>query len=503
MSITLKIVSYQRHTPEQHDSYSSDKTRISIGRNADNDFPLPDPQRFMSGLHCWIENRNDGWELQDVSTNGVFINGSKERIPKDESVSLNEGDLIKLGDYELEFSTKAVREAEPEEAEETDFFAAPKDPEARAATSRGQKDVNTPLSQMDEGMLADQISIDEIHGLNPPEEDPDPPSLQGKESRGSALRQHFRAPEVTADPPQEPEAPSDANDDLMAKYRLDPDELPHPEWDEATGTWKSVAKPDTPAQAISDETGKTDQGSDAPGTTPVEAEAPEQEQVTPESLTPKADSPKPRTPGPRIKADSALAAFMEGAGLDPSKFRPEDEAAFFFDLGMIIQNMTEGLMHTLASRRHVKREFRVDETQVGIRDNNPLKWAVSADEALTRLMTNTDSAYLSGPEAVSQALDDLNAHQLAALAGTEAALRNILKRFKPENVESRLDSGSVFGKLIPGFKKARHWDLYRALYNEVSEAADDDFQHLFGSQFRKAYEEQLNRIASSRKESSQ
>jgi type VI secretion system FHA domain protein len=165
--------------------------------------------------------------------------------------------------------------------------------------------------------------------------------------------------------------------------------------------------------------------------------------------------------------------------------------------------MTEGLMQVLASRRHVKREFRVDETQVETRDNNPLKWAVSVDDALTRLMTSTESAYLRGPEAVAQALNDLNAHQLAALAGTEAALRNILKRFMPKNVESRLDDGSVLRKFIPGLKKSRLWEVYEAVYNEVSEAADDDFQQLFGSQFRKAYKKQLDQINRLRKESSQ
>jgi type VI secretion system protein len=494
MPITLKIVSYQRHTPGQHDSFSTDRARISIGRNADNDYPLPDPQRFMSGLHCWIENRDDGWQLQDVSTNGVFINGSDDRIPKGESVKLNEGDLIKLGDYELKFSSQPAEAAQPDEEEETDFFASPKKPAVGHATPNGQKEVNTPLSQMDEGLLADQISIDEIHGLNTPAEDPDPPSLQGKEERASALRQHFRAPEVRTDPPQlRAESPQGSHDDPMAKYRLDTNQLPSAEWDDATGTWKSVAKSDIPVQTSNDAATKTDRNRDVMKRAPAKPAPAVQDEV----------APKPGAPRPRIVADSALAAFAYGAGLELSKFKPEDEAEFFTDLGMIMRNMTEGLMQVLASRRQVKREFRVDETQVETRDNNPLKWAVSVDDALTRLMTSTESAYLRGPEAVAQALNDLNAHQLAALAGTEAALRNILKRFMPKNVESRLDDGSVLRKFIPGLKKSRLWEVYEAVYNEVSEAADDDFQQLFGSQFRKAYKKQLDQINRLRKESSQ
>ncbi len=498
MPITLKIVSYQRHTPGQNDSFSTDRDQISIGRNAENDLALPDPQRFMSGLHCWIEKQDDGWRLKDVSLNGVFINGSEDRVPKGETISLSEGDLIKLGDYELEFSSRAAPVAQPEQ-EETDFFATPKLHDEDQAEQKGKKEINTPLSQMDEGLLADQISIDEIHGLNAPPEDPDPPSLQGREERVSALRHHINAPEAVPDTPEPvPEAPQGSNDDPMAKYRLAPDQMPDPQWDEKTGTWKSVSRPDPPAEAEID-------SADSPKaeeTEPVK----EEKKNTPSVIDPPVrdqDRPKPAKPKVPIVADSALAAFAIGAGLDPSKFKPEDEAEFFSDLGHMMRNMTEGLMQALTSRRQVKREFRVDETQVAVRDNNPLKWVVSADEALIRLLTSKDTAYLGGPEAVSQALDDLNAHQLAALAGTEAALRHILSRFKPGNVESRLDGGSALGKLIPGVNKARLWEFYKAIYNEMSEAADDDFQHLFGSHFRKAYEDQLDRITRSRKESTE
>ena len=67
-------------------------------------------------------------------------------------------------------------------------------------------------------------------------------------------------------------------------------------------------------------------------------------------------------------------------------------------------------------------------------------------------------------------------------------------------LESRLGHGSPLEKALPIVKKAKYWDFYRALYQEVSEATGDDFQKFFGSEFAEAYEKQLDRLKISRKE---
>jgi type VI secretion system protein len=133
-------------------------------------------------------------------------------------------------------------------------------------------------------------------------------------------------------------------------------------------------------------------------------------------------------------------------------------------------------------------------------ENNPFKFSVSAQEAMLRVLNRTDSAYLSGPVAAAEAIDDINAHQMAVMAGTEAALKSILQRFRPATLESRFGSDSILVKALPFLKKARYWEFYKILYDEVSEAADDDFQQYFGIEFSSAYEEQLDRLKISRKE---
>ena len=177
-----------------------------------------------------------------------------------------------------------------------------------------------------------------------------------------------------------------------------------------------------------------------------------------------------------------------------------DETAFFRDLGTLLNTVTEGLMQALSSRGQVKSEFRLEQTMIAPVENNPFKFSTSAREAMTRLFAEDDRAYLSGPAAAQEAIDDINAHQMAVLAGTEAALRSVLRRFQPAHLEERFEGQSAVGKLLPAIHKARCWDFYRVLYDELAEAADEDFQQLFGNEFSKAYKDQLERLKAARKD---
>jgi type VI secretion system protein len=151
------------------------------------------------------------------------------------------------------------------------------------------------------------------------------------------------------------------------------------------------------------------------------------------------------------------------------------------------------------TRNQVKSEFRIDQTMIAPTENNPLKFSVSVQEAISRMMNQTDHAYLSGAEAATEAIGNVNSHQLAVLAGTEAALRSVLQRFKPSTLESKFDQNTSAGKAPKLFRKAKYWDFYKILYQEASEAAEDDFQQFFGAEFSSAYQDQLDRLKLSRK----
>lgn len=494
MPITLKIVSYQRLTPGQQETFSTDRNKISIGRNPENDLTLADPQRFMSGTHCWIENRGGTWYLTDTSTNGVFINGSDQRVAKGDSVALGKGDRLKLGDYELEFAEQTGTPAGgPFEDDDEDYFAVP-EPGAPGRDSReDSKEANTPLSQMDSSLLGDSVSLDDLYDFDGEEEEEEPQSLSGREARGSPIHHHFSAPQVD----------DGQGGDLPDKYRVEPDAIPD-NWDEETGMVKRPPKQaDEPAPAApaDDPVEIPDDWDEETGIAEVEAEAPSPPPAAQRPAPPPAaERPAPRAPAPRIQADSAIAAFVQGAGLDRSQLKVDDEAAFFHELGALLRTMTAGIMQAIASRSQIKSEFRLEQTMIAPTENNPLKFSATAEEALLRLVRHSEKAYLAGADAAREAIDDINAHQMAVLAGTEAALRSILRRFKPDSLEARLGGGSAPGNLIPLFKKAKYWDFFKALYEEVSEAADDDFHQFFGNEFAKAYEQQLERLRKSRKD---
>ncbi|MBR0642586.1 type VI secretion system-associated FHA domain protein, partial [Plastoroseomonas hellenica] len=73
-----------------------------IGRGADCDWVLPDPDRLLSKQHCVLEFRSGGWEVRDTSTNGVFVNHAAAPVGREQSAVLHDGDRIRLGAYEIE-----------------------------------------------------------------------------------------------------------------------------------------------------------------------------------------------------------------------------------------------------------------------------------------------------------------------------------------------------------------------------------------------------------------
>ena len=58
---------------------------FSIGRGAENDWVLPDPERGLSKRHCILAFRAGGGQVADVSTNGTFVNREGEPIGREDA----------------------------------------------------------------------------------------------------------------------------------------------------------------------------------------------------------------------------------------------------------------------------------------------------------------------------------------------------------------------------------------------------------------------------------
>lgn len=73
----------------------------TIGRSLQNDWILPDPDRFISGKHATIDCRGGTWYLADISTNGIYVNAEDEPLGRGNPRRLYDGDRLRMGDFEF------------------------------------------------------------------------------------------------------------------------------------------------------------------------------------------------------------------------------------------------------------------------------------------------------------------------------------------------------------------------------------------------------------------
>lgn len=114
MALRLRIVSEHRRALGRRGSIVFGVAGGSIGRSADNDWVLPDPARYLSGHHARIHFRHGLYLLEDTSTNGTFLNDSSDPIPKKTPCELHNGDILRIGEYEVVVAIDGAGEATAE-----------------------------------------------------------------------------------------------------------------------------------------------------------------------------------------------------------------------------------------------------------------------------------------------------------------------------------------------------------------------------------------------------
>lgn len=417
MPLTLTVTSYHRLSPGQEARKVVDQGSLSIGRAADNDWVLPDPERFLSGHHCTIQFRDGAYYVTDTSTNGLYLNRAEQRLGRGRSAQLNDGDHLTLGEYEIEVRIT------PPAAAGAPLPATPALDDPFAVAPAPLPDISVPALDSTPP-LPETIPPDmDLFGPDwpPPMPPPTPPAAEP--DHVAAEREFFRPPQAV------------------------PETIP--------ADWDAAVARERPA---------------APSPVPV---------------------PSVASGG---SARTALHAFLQGAGLGPLELSEDEAAALLGLLGRIFRQTVQGLMEVLRARSQIKGEFRLEQTTIRPTANNPLKFALSVEDAMQALLSKRGAAYLPPEQAVAEGFNDLKAHQLAVMAGMQAALAHLLKRFDPQALETRLGQRSLLDNLLPGNRKARYWELFTALYAELAREAEDDFHELFGREFARAYEEQVRKL---------
>src|SRR5688572_10771812 len=88
----------------------------SLWRADDNDWVLPDPERYVSGHHARIEYRDGGYWLTDTSSNGTFVNNAQMSVSEQGPYALKEGDRVRIGDYDMVVAIDATNDFPPDKS---------------------------------------------------------------------------------------------------------------------------------------------------------------------------------------------------------------------------------------------------------------------------------------------------------------------------------------------------------------------------------------------------
>jgi len=117
MALRLRIVSDHRRSLGELSTVVFGATGGTIGRAADNDWVLPDQRRYVSSHHARVQCRNGKFLLADLSTNGVYVNDSDKPIGKQGLYALQNGDMIRIGEYEMLVAVDSnIEVLQPEES---------------------------------------------------------------------------------------------------------------------------------------------------------------------------------------------------------------------------------------------------------------------------------------------------------------------------------------------------------------------------------------------------
>jgi len=108
MLLELSVLSYHRLSPRQVAVKRFDAAGGSLGRSEQADWYLPDPERVVSGVHALISYTKGAFIITDKSTNGLFVNRAVEALGAGNQHVLQHGDVLSMGDYEIQVALIAA-----------------------------------------------------------------------------------------------------------------------------------------------------------------------------------------------------------------------------------------------------------------------------------------------------------------------------------------------------------------------------------------------------------
>jgi type VI secretion system FHA domain protein len=475
----------------------------TIGRAAGNQWVLQ--HQFVSSRHAVIHYEDGVYTIEDHrSSNGVFVNSVENRLPVGERYVLKNGDTLYIDPFEIHVTLVPDPRAapSPDPFSLTDFFTPAPGADVPPPVSPG----STPSDDSEWFKL-----------LGPDPAAPSAPAGPRADdlNRGSVLNEHYRPPAPAPVPGPAPAPPADDSGGSTIPEDWDksvvmpspiPVPRPGPRHDRVTRSVPPTPPQSSPFTDSAVRPPRPQPGSGPPAREaaspvapigPGPAEAAHRPEVPAPPVPPPASAPEraATVPGVRDAAGAGaqldLSQLLAGAGLDPADVTPELARAF----GQILRVVVSGLIDVMYIMRSFKEEFRLKNiTRFERANNNPLKFSANVEDALHNLLVKRNAGYLGPVESFEDAFGDLRNHQMAMLAGIRVAFDAMLAEFEPDRLQQDFDRQIKKGALLSVPAKLRYWDLYREKFGDMVRDAETSFAELFGEDFARAYEEQLERL---------
>ncbi|KPL48864.1 peptide-binding protein [Xanthomonas axonopodis] len=422
-----------------------------IGRDASCDWVLEG--EGVSRLHASVRHLDGVYFIEDHSTNGVLHNGVPLRAGF--PVPLHAGDGLRIDAFEIDVAVSAAGVTKVPTATQTwdhaepwTLSATPPPPPPQSPQPPLERDVFAELGALSmRAAAADPLALFATSF-----------TLAGSEGDAAAFGLGH-AP-ATAEAYRAPTAVTAAGGVVLPEH-----------WDLTRSEFAlppvadPVAGMQTPLPS-------------APVANAATAPAPTQTQ-------PQIPAPAPvPTPAPATHGAAAPVVVAAPSAAQPA-VAPTPGTA---ELPALFAAMTAGLMDVLRARAELKNSLRLPVTLIQRTENNPLKFAATADEAVARLLAPPGPGYLTGTAAIDEAMEDIGRHQLALLAGMRAAFEHVFAQFDP----ARFEADAAGHSALRAWGN-RPWRRYTQHYRELLSDPDERFRRLFGEEFARAYEQQLAR----------
>ncbi|REL27678.1 type VI secretion system-associated FHA domain protein TagH [Thalassotalea euphylliae] len=495
VSLEFSVINTAAETATEPMLFAFGANGGSIGRADTNDCVLIDHNRLISGNHARVDFEQGQFYLTDTSTNGCWLKGQAAPIGKGNRVCISGGEVVVIGHYEFCFHTPDTLAS----AAGTDDLLnqiSGDDPMASldfpldepSPTSNTPVDYNVNVSSPSEVGLGEQAEgispasiLDELdlaqpkhgkhdkHGIDDKQANMPISDLPLSDGAEQALDGYFEPAK-----PSNERIPTDWNISLLTKDK------------------EAATKPAT-EPASNQPPPIPDFQADNQASNPVNEPNPWQKTDNAPLQSDAKSQVKPSTEDhKRSQSEPAFTTLYSGLELANELRSQVDEQAFVEDSAEIIKEAVTGIMGLLKGRTVFKEESRLALTAIKPRSNNPLKFSIDAQEALETLLVRKKTAYLGASEAISEACHDVQVHQLAFLAGLQAALQSVLTSLSPEVIKEKTKSPN--NKLLNIMPSARYWETFQTEHQKLSKAINENLQDILGKEFAEAYQRQVSNL---------